>query len=130
NNVDDVGFTLALLDKVERLISVDARRVYATGMSNGAMMAYRLGIEASTRVAAIAPVSGGMDVTDFHPARPLPVMHFPSVDDPRAPYHGGLGPPFPGTDIRQRHPDIDDVIARWVAFDGRPSTPPAGRTRT
>ncbi|HMC67774.1 MAG TPA: PHB depolymerase family esterase [Mycobacteriales bacterium] len=128
NDVDDVGSTLALLDKIERLTSVDPRRVYATGMSNGAMMAYRMAVDASARIAAIAPVSGGMVVTSFHPSRPVAVMHFHSVDDPRAPYAGGLGPPFPGTNHRETHPSIQAVIDDWVAVDGCPTTPHTGRT--
>ena len=58
NNVDDVGFTLALLADLEARQPVDRRRVYATGLSNGAMMAWRLAVEASDRIAAIAPVAG------------------------------------------------------------------------
>jgi polyhydroxybutyrate depolymerase len=128
NNIDDVGFTLTLLDKIERLTPVDRRRIFATGMSNGAMMAYRLGAEASNRIAAIAPVSGGMVVTSFHPSRPVAIMHFHSVDDPRAPYAGGLGPPFPGTTHQELHPGIEAVIQEWVDFDGCPARPHVGRT--
>lgn len=128
NGVDDVGFTLALLDRIERLTAVDPRRVYATGMSNGAMMAYRMAADAAGRIAAIAPVSGGMVVTSFHPSRPVAVMHFHSVDDPRAPYSGGLGPPFPGTNHQELHPSIQAVIDKWAGFDACPSTPQTGRT--
>jgi len=42
SGVDDVGFLLAVLDDVSERTAVDATRVYATGLSNGAMMAYRL----------------------------------------------------------------------------------------
>ena len=97
-------------------------------MSNGGMMAYRMAAEAAGRIAAIAPVSGGMVVTSFRPSRPVAVMHFHSVDDPRAPYAGGQGPPFPGTNHRETHPGIEAVIATWAAFDGCPATARAGRT--
>src|SRR5258708_17603405 len=92
--VDDAGFSLAVLDDVARRLPVDRERVYATGMSNGAMMAHRLGAEASEAMAAIAPVAGGMVFQRFAPARPVPVLHIHSLDDPRALYHGGLGPAF------------------------------------
>ncbi|MBI4254273.1 MAG: alpha/beta fold hydrolase, partial [Candidatus Rokubacteria bacterium] len=46
-NVDDVGFVLALLRDLARDLPLDPARVYATGHSNGAMMAYRLAIEAA-----------------------------------------------------------------------------------
>jgi len=123
HDVDDVGFTLAVLDDLARRLPVDRHRIFATGMSNGAMMAYRLAADASTRIAAIAPVAGGMVVRSFEPARPVPVMHFHSVDDPRALYRGGLGPPFPGTNTRVLHPPVEQVIAQWARFDGCPATP-------
>jgi polyhydroxybutyrate depolymerase len=55
NGVDDVGFLLAVLDDVSERTAVDATRVYATGLSNGAMMAYRLAAEASDRIAPSRP---------------------------------------------------------------------------
>ena len=60
--VDDVGFALAVIDDVARPRTADRRRVYATGHSNGAMLAYRLAAEAAERVAAIAPVAGAMSL--------------------------------------------------------------------
>ena len=62
NNVDDVGFTRAVLDDLAKVANVDAKRVFATGMSNGGILCYRLASEFSDRIAAIAPVCG----TDGH----------------------------------------------------------------
>ena len=42
NQVDDVGFVRALVSDLETRLPIDSQRVYATGFSNGAMMAYRL----------------------------------------------------------------------------------------
>jgi polyhydroxybutyrate depolymerase len=120
-NVDDVGFTLAVLRDVARNVSVDAARVYATGHSNGAMMAYRLAIEASERLAAIAPVAGVMQAASFPPPRPVSVLHIHSVEDPRALYAGGLGPPFPGTQSRVTHRAVEPELRRWVAYDRCPA---------
>lgn len=96
--VDDVGFVRALLDELPRLYPVDARRVYATGMSNGAMLCYRLACELSDRIAAIAPVAGAMAVDGPTPTRPVPVLHFHGQKDRFAPFEGGKGtlggPPF------------------------------------
>jgi polyhydroxybutyrate depolymerase len=61
NKVDDVGFIRALLADLEARQPVDRRRVYATGLSNGAMMAWRLAVEASGTIAAIAPVGRGRE---------------------------------------------------------------------
>lgn len=152
--VDDVGFVRALLDTLATRAPIDSARVYATGLSNGAMMSYRLAAQLSDRIAAIAPVAGSMvlperRVDDAAPAlavpgrRPVPILHIHSVDDRRALYFGGLGEPFPFTDVRTRHPNAEDVLYRWVSFGecapkpvvreerrGRAGTPAAAHTAT
>src|SRR5262249_30593385 len=90
-NVDDVAFVRALLDDLARVVKVDAKRGYATGMSNGGVMAYRLASELSDRIAAIAPVAGPMGSATCSPRRPVPVLHFHSTDDAFAPFQGGKG---------------------------------------
>lgn len=114
NKIDDVGFVRALIDKIAEEFPIDRRRIYATGMSNGGMMAHRLAAEASDIVAAVVPVAGGMVLPMFKSARAVPVMHIHSVDDPRALYSGGLGPPFPLTKSQVFHPNIDEMIKRWA----------------
>ena len=116
-HVDDVGFAAALLDDLARRASLDAARVYATGLSNGAMMAYRLAAQLPDRIAAIAPVAGSMVTREIYRGRAVPVMHIHSTDDPRALYAGGLGPPFPMTRTRVLHPPVEEGIARWVKAD-------------
>ena len=125
-DADDVGFTLAVLDDLAGRTPVDRRRVYATGISNGGMMSYRLAVDASKRVAAVASVAGQVEVTRFAPSRAVPVMEFHSVDDPRALYDGGLGLPFPGTAIRNQFDSVQEGIDRWVAYDGCRRTPTTG----
>ena len=116
--VDDVGFAIAVLDDLGRRTAVDARRTYATGHSNGAMMSYRLGAERADRIAAIAPVAGSYDLDRFAPGRPVAVMHIHSVDDPRALYNGGLGPPFPGSNVRSSHRPVEEGLDRWRRHNG------------
>src|SRR5262249_41276708 len=89
NKVDDGAFVRALLDDLGKVAKVDAKRVYATGMSNGAILAYRLASELSDRIAAIAPVSGPMGTEKCNPTRPVPVLHFHGTDDDFAPFKGG-----------------------------------------
>jgi polyhydroxybutyrate depolymerase len=116
--VDDVGFAIAVLDDLARRTRLDARRVYATGHSNGAMMAHRLGAERADRIAAIAPVAGAYNLEAFAPARPVAVLHIHSVDDPRALYKGGIGPPFPGTNVRSSHRPVEEGLERWRRHNG------------
>jgi polyhydroxybutyrate depolymerase len=77
---DDVGFLKALVADLVEGWGVDPTRVYATGFSAGANMAYRLAVEAPDVFAAIAPVSGGFfggpadtDKT-YRPRSPVPVV--------------------------------------------------------
>ena len=118
DNVDDVGFVRKLLVDLSLRQAYDPARVYATGFSNGAMMSYRLAAELSERIAAIAPVAGAIAVERYPTARPVPVMHIHSVDDPRALYSGGLGPPFPMTNARVMHLAAEAGLADWAQANG------------
>jgi polyhydroxybutyrate depolymerase len=129
HQIDDVGFAIALIDELSRRTRIGERRVYVTGHSNGAMMTYRIAAERADRIAAIAPVGGAMDVESFAPAHPVPVLHVHSVDDPRALYDGGLGPPFPGTNHRVMHRPVEDGLARWREHNGCMGAPTISKTR-
>lgn len=85
---DDVKYIARLLDDLAGVVNIDARRVYATGMSNGGMMCYRLAAELSDRIAAIAPVAGTMGIENATPERPLPVLHFHGTADTIVPFGG------------------------------------------
>jgi polyhydroxybutyrate depolymerase len=115
---DDVGFLSRVLDAVIKQYPIDPRRVYVTGMSNGAKMAFYLAEKLPNRIAAIAPVSGGRIPDSSKALKPMPIMYFHSLDDPRALYHGGLGPAFPFTNQHVLHPDIDAVLAAWAKING------------
>ncbi len=83
---DDVGYIRKVLDDLQTCLAVDAKRVYATGLSNGAMMCYRLASEMSDRIAAIAPVAGTIAIDNYHPKRPVPVIHFHGTVDKLVPF--------------------------------------------
>jgi polyhydroxybutyrate depolymerase len=91
SKVDDVEFTRRLLDDLATITNVDSKRVFATGMSNGGIITYRLASELSDRIAAIAPVGGPMGTETCNPNRPVAVMHFHGTDDENAPFKGGKG---------------------------------------
>lgn len=124
--VDDVGFVIALLDDLARRVALDPGRIYATGLSNGSMMAYRLAVEAAPRIAAVAGVAGAMTLDRFAPALPVPVMHIHSVDDARALYNGGLGPAFPFTNSRVLHESVDVMLQKWISHNACPEQPQVG----
>lgn len=128
--VDDVGFASAVIEEVSRRVEIDRHRVYATGHSNGAIMSYRLAAERADLVAAIAPVAGAMSLDRFAPARPVALLHIHSVDDPRALYDGGVGPPFPGTENRVTHAPVQSGLDRWIAANGCRATATTVSTRS
>jgi polyhydroxybutyrate depolymerase len=90
-DIDDVGFINALLDTLIADYAIDTQRIYATGMSNGGFMSYRLACELANRIAAIAPVSASMTIAACQPVRPVPVISFHSYQDTSVPYQGGVG---------------------------------------
>lgn len=90
-NVDDVGFTSAMLDHLEATLCIDRHRVFASGMSNGAIMSHRLGCELSERIAAIAPVAGTEMSPTCTPPRTVAVMHTHGSADGHVPFDGGEG---------------------------------------
>lgn len=85
---DDVAFTRAILGDLAAIANVDPKRVYATGMSNGGMMCYRLAAELSDRIAAIAAVGGTLGLDKCSPSRAVPVLHFHGTADTIMPYDG------------------------------------------
>ena len=72
---------------------IDPHRIFATGISNGAMMSYRLAIEISEKIAAIAPVAGAMpiDLLSYNISDvPVSVCVLSGTQDPLVPWEGGL----------------------------------------
>lgn len=118
--VDDVAFVDALLDQLAREVSLDASRVYAAGMSNGAMMAYRLASELADRFAAVATVAGTMGAETCQPSRPVSVVHFHGTNDEFVPVAGGPGRrSVSGT----KHFSVEHSIRAWVEANGCPPEP-------
>ena len=90
-DVDDVRFVREAVADASARTCVDGNRVYATGMSNGGFMSFRLACEASDLFAAVASVTGTMGLSDeaCNPGRPVPVLSIHGTDDSIVPYDGG-----------------------------------------
>ncbi len=112
--IDDVAFTRRILNELETLLNIDPKRIYATGMSNGGMMTYRLASELADRIAAIAPVAGTMGLTKIHAKRPVPIIHFHGTADENLPLGGGVGKGVSGTDFIS----VEYSIRAWVNANG------------
>ena len=113
---DDVGFIRALLKKLKKNFSLDSKRIYVTGLSNGGMMSYRLACELSGEIAAIAPVAGAMNV-ECKPARPVSVILFHGTEDGHVRYDGGE--PLVQADWHPRTDrPVKETASLWVKFNG------------
>lgn len=114
-NSDDVGFSRAVVADVSRQVAIDRQRVFATGMSNGAMMAYRLACEATDLVRAVAAVAGTEAVTTCRPARPVPVLHIHARNDTHVLFDGGAGPDaFRDASKVMDFVSVPETVKRWV----------------
>jgi polyhydroxybutyrate depolymerase len=97
--LDDVALFRAILAEVAKHVNVDFRRVYATGLSNGAYMSYRLACDAADVFAAVAPAAGAVgkndigggtnpasDFTTCTPASHVSILDMHGTSDPLIPY--------------------------------------------
>ena len=116
SQIDDVGFTEAMIDEISASYNINANRVYSCGMSNGGYMSFKLACELSDRIAAIASVTGSMTPqisNACNPSHPTPILQLHGTADPTVPYNGS-----PTWTLA-----IDDVIDYWVGFNNCNTTP-------
>jgi polyhydroxybutyrate depolymerase len=118
NNVDETAFVRAIIADLKKEAPIDPSRVYATGFSNGAFLAYRLGCEMSDTFAAVAPVAGVLLTNPCNPSRPVSILHIHGMADPSVPYAGSATPNANGV-----YESVQQSIATWAQLDGCSSTP-------
>lgn len=124
SNSDDVGFSRAVVADVSRRVAIDRQRVFATGMSNGAMMAYRLACEAADLVRAVAAVAGTEAIAVCQPSRPVPVLHIHARNDTHVLFDGGAGPDaFRDASKVMDFVSVPETVKRWVGRNAC-QTPP------
>jgi polyhydroxybutyrate depolymerase len=89
DHVDDVAFITAMIGRIRDAVAVDPARVYATGISNGGIMAYTLACRTDI-LAAVGPDAATM-LGDCPAPHPLSVVHIHGTADRNIPYQGGPG---------------------------------------
>ena len=117
---DDIGFITAMVSAISRAVPVDAGRVYATGISNGGIMAYDLACH-TTIFAAIGPDSA-TELGGCPGPAPTSVIAIHGTADKNIPYDGGEGDGVAHID----GPAVPAVNASWRQADHCP--PPAVTT--
>lgn len=113
-NIDDVAFVRQLLSDLETVVSVDPKRLYATGFSNGGAFADRLACEMSDTFAAVASVGGILSYSPCQPQQPVSVMHVHGLADPILPYGGG--------GAFQIRP-VEEIMSSWAELNGCAGSP-------
>jgi polyhydroxybutyrate depolymerase len=108
----DTDFLMNLLDTLESQYKIDTNRVYSTGFSQGGMMSYILACSHSTRIAAVAPVAGGMTQTTLSSCKPshyMPLMEIHGTSDILANYTTA--------------PSVQTLLDYWVGVNHCNATP-------
>ena len=123
SKVDDVAYLTSIIDQVRAKYSVDPKRVFLIGHSNGAFMSYRMACDRADRIAAIASLAGDtwLDPSKCSPSQPVSVLQVQGTADETISYTGGeiLGNKFPGA---------EQSVATWAKYDGCGTTTIAGAT--
>jgi poly(3-hydroxybutyrate) depolymerase len=134
---DDAAYILAVLEHLESELCVDRRRIHATGMSNGALMAYEAATGSnhalSRKIASIAPAAGAplMGFNDGpHPDGATALLDMRGLIDNTVPANISNGWPAPwlpgeaGPHNTATSSDgfyytpIDNITDRWAATLG------------
>ena len=126
----DMAFIGDLLDEIDATLCIDDRRVFVTGLSNGAFMTSAIACVYGDRIAATAPVAGIRDTDGCKPDRAVPVVAFHGTDDGFVAFEGGLGedaadlpaPDGSGETLEDRGvtpsaregPSIPEITAAWA----------------
>ena len=91
STVDDVAYLTAVIDDVMKRYTVDPKRVFIVGHSNGAFMAHRMACERSEKIAAIVALAGAVwsDASKCTPTSPVSVLQVHGTLDAVILYGGG-----------------------------------------
>jgi len=107
---NDIGFTGAMLDELLATFAIDSKRIYMTGFSNGASIAYRVGVELQNRVAAVAALGGHLLLREIELERSISLLSIFGMDDPLNPPEGGeiiFGAVY-------QQPPIEKSVLQWT----------------
>ena len=114
NNIDDESFIRQILSDLGMVVSVDSKRIYATGFSNGAGMVYRLACDMSDIFAAVAPVAGSLLYDPCQPSQPVSLIDVHGLSDTTSPYEGGG---------QFSLPPMEELIKTWAQLNGCTDSP-------
>tara|TARA_B100000925_G_scaffold97592_1_gene71230 strand:+ start:1235 stop:2119 length:885 start_codon:yes stop_codon:yes gene_type:complete len=112
SSADDLGFIQAIINDISTQYNVDQERIYATGYSNGGMMAYGLANHKSDLIAAVACVSGIMLDCFGSISHSMPILHLHGTSDNELPYNGNSD-----------YPSVQSILEYWIGFNNTSINP-------
>ena len=119
HNSNDIGFIKTLINFLCNKYPIDPRKIFITGISNGAMMTHRLGIELGDMVAGIIPVAGAIGTVFPRPFQfdisqhPLNVIIFHGLKDTFIPFNGDKGV----TQNPNQFLPVKDQVKYWITVN-------------
>jgi polyhydroxybutyrate depolymerase len=119
----DVGFVSYLIDKLSKELNINAKMVYATGLSMGGSMSHCLACRLSDKISSVALVAApfSKEMEDhYKPFRPMPVLIIHGTDDPVCNFAGGQIGIQGATGITV---PVRELVNYWIGYDGCSSTP-------
>ena len=119
-NVDDVGFVRELIKRLSNRLTINPQRIFASGMSNGGMMTYRLACELSDVFKAIASVAGTDNTKTCSPEKPISILHIHAKDDDLELFDGGAGRK---SSMVTPFVSVPDSVTKWVKLNRCSPTP-------
>jgi poly(3-hydroxybutyrate) depolymerase len=119
-NPDDTGYLRELINAIGGRFSVDEKRIYLVGHSNGGFMAFRMACEHADLIAGIVSLQGATFLNPQHcaPSGPVNILHIHGTADGVIPYDGGhlgMAQSFPVE--LPSFPAAFDSIRLWAAYN-------------
>lgn len=108
SNINDIDFIETIINLISDKYRINSSRIYSSGMSNGGFMSYHLACNLSSKIAAIASVTGSMSketLANCSPNHPTAILQIHGLED--------LVVPYVGFDELGMEP-IDDVLSYWA----------------
>ena len=118
-DIDDVGFITAIVDKLKQKYKIDNKRIFTTGMSNGGFMTSRLLCDRADIFSGGAILTASLSkdyMPKCDPEKPVAVMVMNGTEDPLIPYDGGLIKVFRKT--RGEIVSTDEIVDFWKDKNG------------
>lgn len=121
--VDDVAFIKQVIQNLKNQLNIDSKRIFADGMSNGGMMAYRLACELTDQITAIASVAGTDNTQECKPTRPISILHIHAKDDDHVLFDGGRGPKAADAAKVTDFTSVKATMTKWAKLNSCKEAP-------